>query len=502
MIDEDGIMSEFFGRISPEKAGVSSRKVSEYIKHLKRRGVVFHSLMLLKGNDIFCEAYVKPFDEKFRHRMYSQTKSYVGIAIGLLLEEGKLSLEDKIIDHFPEKLSGEAGEFLKAQTVKDMLTMETGIKPVNWFKEKVFDRTKGYLASEDRGYGPGLLFCYDSAGSQVLSSLVEKLSGMSLLDYLKKKLFDKMGTFKTAEILKTPNGDSWGDSALVCTPRDMASFGRLLMQSGRFGGEQLISEDYVKTATSKVVDNNETGFEKYDAYGYGYQIWKTEQDGFSFNGMGCQFTICLPKKDLMLVITGDNQGHDAAKHFIFSGFFDYIADPAVEGELAEDSEGNRELEELCQSLELFAFEGMESTDFARTVDKKVFVCRENPMGIKEFSLEFGEGQGVFRYENAQGKKALSFGINKNVFCKFPQLGYSNDVGVLNSTDGFMYDCAVSGAWREERKFALKVQIIDRYFGNMYAVFSFDGKGNAVLKMVKTAEDFLDEYKGIAYASEK
>jgi hypothetical protein len=66
----------------------------------------------------------------------------------------------------------------------------------------------------------------------------------------------------------------------------------------------------------------------------------------------------------------------------------------------------------------------------------------------------------------------------------------------------MYDCAVSGAWREERKFALKVQIIDRYFGNMYAVFSFDGKGNAALRMTKTAEDFLDEYKGVAYASEK
>ena len=495
-------MAELFGRVSPEKAGVSSRNVIKYIEHLKKRGVVFHSLMLLKGNDIFCEAYVKPFDKDFRHRMYSQTKSYVGIAIGLLMDEGKLSLDDKLIDHFPELVEGEPREFLKKQTIKDMLTMETGIKPVNWFKEKVFDRTKHYLASADRGYGPGLLFCYDSAGSQVLSSLVEKISGMSLLDYLKKKLFDKMGTFKTAEILKTPNGDSWGDSALVCTPRDMASFGRLLMQGGRFEGEQLISEDYVKTATSKVVDNNESGFEKCDAYGYGYQIWKTEQDGFSFNGMGCQYTICLPKKDLMLVITGDNQGNDAAKHFIFSGFFDLIADPAADRALDEDPEGEGELERLCNSLELFAFEGMESTDFARSIDKKLFVCRENPMGIKEFSLEFGDGQGVFRYENAQGKKALSFGINKNLFCKFPQLGYSNDVGVLNSTDGFMYDCAVSGAWREERKFCLKTQIIDRYFGNMFATFSFDGEGNVALRMSKTAEDFLNEYNGVAYGTEK
>ena len=108
-----------------------------------------------------------------------------------------------------------------------------------------------------------------------------------------------MGTFKTAEILKTKNGDSWGDSALLCTLRDMASFGRLLMNGGVWQGERLMNEEYIREATSAIVCNDEIGFTGCFSHGYGYQIWKVEQDGFAFNGMGCQLTICLPKKDLI-----------------------------------------------------------------------------------------------------------------------------------------------------------------------------------------------------------
>ena len=106
----------------------------------------------------------------------------------------------------------------------------------------------------------------------MLSSLVERLSGKSLFDFLNERIFSHLGTFQTATILKTPNGDSWGDSALVCTPRDMLSFARLLMNGGMWEGKQLIPADYIKEATSPIVDNDEDGWPTALQHGYGIEL--------------------------------------------------------------------------------------------------------------------------------------------------------------------------------------------------------------------------------------
>ena len=96
--------------------------------------------------------------------------------------------------------------------------------------------------------------------------------------------------------------------------------------------------------------------------------------------------------------------------------------------------------------------------------------------------------------NAQGEKVIPFGVNHNVFGKFPQLGYSDDRGGVRTTDGFMYKDAVSFAWLTEKKLILFVQIIDRYFGLMSAVFAFRDE-YAAAQFAKVGEDFLDEYQG-------
>ena len=122
------------------------------------------------------------------------------------------------------------------------------------------------------------------------------------------------------------------------------------------------------------------------------------------------------------------------------------------------------------------------------------------MGIREFSFRFGNDHtGALHYTNAQGKKVLHFGLGKNVFGKFPQLGYAREHACIPTTDGSMYDCAVSAAWREERKLLLKTQIIDEYLGNFIAIFAFY-EGGATVRMVKTAEAFLNEYHGILNAT--
>lgn len=486
-----------FNKITPEKAGISSRNVAKFINHLERRGVVTHGILLMKGDDIFAEYYWEPFGPDFCHRMYSQTKSYTSIAIGLLEEEGKVNLDDKMVDYFPEKTEKQIPQHVRDMTLREMLTMTTTGNPDYWFTSDELDRTKLYLETAPGTHPSGTYWEYDSPGSQVLSSLVEKLSGKSLLDYLKEKLFNKMGTFKTAEILKTRNGDSWGDSALICTMRDMASFGRLLTNGGVWQGERLMNEEYIRKATSAVVCNDATGFRSALSHGYGYQIWKIEQDGFAFIGMGGQLTLCLPSKDLMLVITGDNQGYDAYKEIVINAFFDYIADDAGEP-LPQDDEAEKVLVEATKDLKLSVVCGNYVNPFCKEINGKKFICEENPMGITEFFFNFSGDEVAFNYVNAQGEKEIKIGLGKNSFGKFPQLGYSNDFGGIRTTDGFMYDCAASGAWREEKKFTFKVQVIDRYFGNFYCIASF--KDNyCVLKMVKSAEDFLNEYSGVAVA---
>ena len=486
-----------FEKITPEAAGVSSAKIHRMLDFLERGGYVFHSLLLMKGDKLFGEYYWKPFDKDFCHRMYSQTKSYVGIAIGLLIEEGKLSLEDKIVSFFPDRIDGTPFPHLAEQTIKDMLTMRTAVKYPTWFTSEDPDRTHEYLsASTDRGPS-GTIWKYDSEGSQVLASLVERLSGMSLFDYLNEKIFKHLGTFKTATILKTPNGDSWGDSALVCTPRDMASFMRLLVKGGVHNGKQLIAPDYLREATSAVVDNHENAFSCYDSYGYGYQIWQTNMGGFGFNGMGGQFSIGIPEKDLTIVVTSDNQGYKAAGQLLFSALEEFITLDMSDGPLPEDKEAFEDLERRTSDLKLAICPGAKDSEYTAELNGKVYELGENPYGWKTFSFEFeGDGKGVLHYENEQGEKALPFSFGENTFCKFPELGYSDEYGRVKTTNGFMYDCASSAGWLSEKVISLRVQIIDRYFGNLFMIFAF--KGDEVgISMVKTAEYFLMEYEGRA-----
>ncbi len=482
-----------FEKITPEKAGVKSENVLRFLKFLENNGLTMHSVLLMKGDALFGEYYWTPFDKDFCHRMYSQTKSYVSVAIGLLEEEGKLKLDDTMVSYFPEKIDGELHPFMKAQTIRDMLTMTTCAHAPYWFNTKAPDRTHEYINNSEVVRPSGTMWEYDSPGSQVLASLVEKLSGMSLLDYLNEKIFKHLGTFKTAEILKTRNGDSWGDSALICTSRDMASFARFVMNYGEWNGKRLMNEAYLRAATSNQVSNNTNGFEGYDSVGYGYQIWCNDMGGFGFNGMGGQFTIAVPEKDMIFVCNADNQGYLSASALIFRALKEFIV-----SEMGEPMKDNllaySELESFGKTLKLRACVGEAHTELENEINGKKFICQKNRTGIKNFSFKLDGDSLIWNYENEQGEKSLRFGLCRNEFGKFPQLGYSNDYGGTRTTDGFMYKCAASAGWTEARKLALRVQVIDRYFGNFNAEFAFKGELCAV-RMEKTAEDFFYEYEG-------
>ena len=478
-------------------AGISSAKVAKLIEKLNQRSLPMHSVLMMKGDKLFCEYYWAPFNKDTLHRMYSQTKSYTSVAIGLLEEEGKLDLDSKICDLFSDKIDTPPSEEFREQTVRDMLTMTTATDCARWFDTDYDDRTRMYMNVRRSAcrHIPGTVWEYDSAGSQVLSSLVERLSGKSTFDYLNERIFTHLGTFKTARMLKTRNGDSWGDSALYCTPRDMVSFARFVMNYGTFNGKRLMNEQYLRLATSKVVDNIEAEHPVF-RHGYGYQIWQTEMGGFAFNGMGAQYTICLPKLDLIFCCNADTQGMAMDSDVILGYFFDLIAEEMSAKPLPEDKVAEKLLSDATKDLRLYALTGGEDSPLRNEINGVKYICRNNPMGWREFSFSFSDDgkSGVLRYINQQGEKELPFGVCYNEFCKFPQLGYSDEYGGVRTTNGFKYDAAVSGAWLQDNKIGIKVQVIDKYLGNALFIFGFK-RDLVTVCMRKTAEDFLEEYQG-------
>ncbi len=474
--------------ITPAKAGLHSSDLQAFLERLQKGGVNMHAVLMARHGEIFFEAYWEPFNKDRLHRMYSVTKSFVSVAIGCLMEEGKLKLDDHIVDYFPDKLPEEVPEEIQKITIRHMLTMSTCFSTGDWMFPGVVDRVKYYF-SQKPAKPTGTIFTYDSSASYVLGVLVERLSGMSLMDYLRKRVFNAIGGFENAYMLQCPDGTPWGDSALMATPRDLLRFAQFVMNKGSWNGQQLMSADYLAEATRLQVTNDLDNRIAHDHYGYGYQFWMTEGNGFCFSGMGGQYAICVPEKDFVFVCTGDNQlnGH-ITDPITFDAVFRCIVDNLADEPLPE--EAPLQLPEL----KLPVVPGRQHTAFADEIAGKWYVCGENPMGITRFKLEFPKAdEGLFTYVNAQGEKQLSFGLGKNVFCKFPQYGYPNDRGNVK-TEGFLYDCAVSAAWHEERKLQLFVQVIDRYFGQMVATFAFRDKVGLIW-MTKSAEQFMNEYIG-------
>lgn len=484
-----------FGHITPEKAGVSSRQIKKLLEVYEANHFSTHDLILIRGNEIFFENYWAPFTKDFMHRMYSVSKSFVSIAIGFLEQDGLIGLDDKIVKYFPKETENEHGENLHKQTIRHMLMMSTSVEWKNWFGARCEDRVRFYFEGSGNASSiPGTFFAYDSTGSFVLGALVERLTGKPFMEYLREKLFDKIGVSKDAYCLKCPGGHSWGDSAVICTPEDLALVARFVMNKGKWEGEQILNEEYLTLATTPQIFNNDLEVLQSDVHGYGYQFWMTYRGGFYFNGMGCQFAVCVPDKDMIMIYNADNQGRTNT-HRIIDKFFELIVDGAADEALPEDEQAQEELKDYAKDLKLAVAIGEETTPLLPEVNGKTYILDKNPMGIKWFRLEVDGNVGHFVYENDQGEKDLIFGLGYNEFSLFPQEGYSDEVGSV-SAPGNYYRCAASAGWVQENMLNIRVQVIDKYFGNLNIYIGYKN-GEAAIRMIKIAEDFMNEYSGQA-----
>lgn len=485
---------------TPEQMGISSKDVLAFYKELDACRLSTHSVILCRGDSIFSECYYAPFDKDFKHRMYSTTKSFVSIAVGFCEQDGLLSLDDPMSKYFPEYKDA---EFQHSATIREMLQMRTGREAgVPWFSAHNGDRASTYYLKGEQKF-PNTLFAYDSPASYMLCVIVEKLTGKPFLEYLKEKFLNDTGFSPDAYCLQCPGGYSWGDSGILCTSQDLLRFARFVLNGGTWNGKRYLNEEYIKKATymtDGVTDSY--GFhDTHRIYGYGYQFWGAPNGCFATKGMGNQISLCDPEHDFIFVITSCNEGNPLAYEQIYRALFNNVINKLSDTPLPEDPEAKAELDAYIAQEKLFCLPGNPESALSEKVSGKVFTCEENETGIRWFRLDFNGDEGTFTYENAQGEKKITFGFGHNVFHKFPQEGYSDMVGGV-VCPGNYYDAAFSADWPAPYTLRLRVQIIDKYFGNLAILFSFRDENTVSVRMEKTAEHFLEEYKGTIRAKAK
>lgn len=256
---------------------------------------------------VYVEGYSPIYHEFMRaHRenLFSATKVYTSVAIGIAIDEGRFVIDDYVIDFFPEFLSM-ADDKIRKVTVKNLLQMNSGKEGLFFYKHpyKTYIDYAKIFFQEGVQCEPGTGFCYNNLNSYMLSRIIEKVSGQKLRDYLEERLFSKLGYFNT-QWETCPNGHTMGLDGLHLRTDEFAKIGQLLLQKGRWNGEQLVSESYVNKMSQDLVPtiNEETELEAQQ--GYGYQVWKgLYEDSFRAEGLHGQFCIIYPSKKCVVTVT-------------------------------------------------------------------------------------------------------------------------------------------------------------------------------------------------------
>ena len=310
----------------PEAAGISASCIIDALREINIREVSMHSFILCKDDCLVAEGYYAPVKKNDLHRMFSVTKSFTSIAIGLLKEEGRLSLDDSIVKFFPEYVpnTSEAHPWLLATTIRDMLSMRSCHASTTYdkFSSKT-DWVKSFFTVAPT-HKPGTVFHYDTSSSHTLCALVEKLTGMKMLDYLRNKVLNEIGFSKEAYCLTDGFDVSMGGSGLMATSRDFMLFALLILNNGKLNGKQYISADYIKESTSFQTATCVTGPIPSESQGYGLQFWIGEHNSIVCYGMGGQLAILLPEYNTAIVTTADTQGYQGGNQVIYDAIFRHI----------------------------------------------------------------------------------------------------------------------------------------------------------------------------------
>ncbi|MCC9599436.1 beta-lactamase family protein [Stieleria sp. JC731] len=293
-------------RATPESQGVSSVAINDFVKAADESVDSMHSFMLIRHGKVVAEGWWNPESADKPHVLWSLSKSFTSTAVGLAVEEGHLDIDASVLDFFPDQAPAEPSDHLKAMRVRDLLTMTTGQEPLPRLTED--DHWVQKFLAAPVPHQPGTKFLYNTPATYMQSAIVQKVTGETVLDYLTPRLFEALGIEKPVWD-QSPQGVSLGGYGLYLKTEDIAKFGQLYLQKGKWDGKQLIPADWIRLATTKQTENADapSGGNPDWRQGYGFQFWRCRHGNYRGDGKDGQFCVVMPKADAVVVMTANTK---------------------------------------------------------------------------------------------------------------------------------------------------------------------------------------------------
>jgi CubicO group peptidase (beta-lactamase class C family) len=430
-------------RSTPESQGVSAQGILDFVAAVEREKFELHSLMILRHGQVMAEGWWDPYGPDLVHTMYSMSKSFTSTAVGFAVAEKRLSVEDKVISFFPDKLPKKVSENLAALRVKDLLTMSTGNeKEPTQVCVKSEDWVSTFLA-QNFAHKPGTQFMYNSAATYMCSAIVQKLTGQTILDYLTPRLFEPLG-ISGMRWETCPLGVNTGGWGLSIQTEGLAKFGQLLLQKGQWQDRQILPVAWIDEATQFHIQ--QPGGDKPDRpkakndwlQGYGYQFWRCQGSAFRGDGAFGQFTIVLPEQDAVIVMTSENKNMQGQLDLVWQHLLPALGSPMP---AAAD----------LGVLKTLRLQPPKSTAAPAAAFIGGFKLEPNEFGLKKVTLALGDNSLVFEADGHRiecGLKGWQLGETRIPITP-PRL-----ISGGRPKAGTVFKVAAAASWKDEQTLLL------------------------------------------------
>jgi hypothetical protein len=452
-------------RMSPESQGVPAAAILNFIKAANTSGLDWHSFMLLRHGKVIAEGWWKPFEPQFRHTLYSLSKSFTSTAIGLLVKEGRITAEDTVTSFFKDELPDTISDNLAQMKIRHLLTMNTGHGEDTMPKLRNYNGTwtKAFLAQPVQ-FQPGTHFLYNTGATYMLGAIVYKVTGETLEKYLASRLFQPLD-IKGYDWEKSPQGLNTAGYGLRVKTEDIAKFGQLYLQKGKWEGKEILTENWIAEATRYQTSSN-TGDSDW-SQGYGYQFWRCKPGFYRGDGAYGQFCIVMPEQDAVLAVTSESWDMQKSMTTIWQTLL-----PAMEATvLKENPAGLAELKNELKSLSLRVPKGAVSSALASVYHSKKIGLESNEYGAREMQFKFSNKACTWTVRTGGEETTYRFGWEDWVLNPdsqkyiFPVAGR---IDVPSKTAG-------TATWINERTLQLNLRFVEAIHGDKITCVFDDDK---------------------------
>ena len=438
-------------RSTPEEQGVPSKAIVALFDSLHALPLTdMHAVVVMRHGKVIGEMYPKPYAPEYRHTMYSCSKTFVGIAVGLAIEDNRLRLDDRVAAIFPELLPDSVSKDLADMTVRHLLTMASGVKPDWNMRSRGKEWIRTFLSKPVKE--PGTQYAYDSMVSYMLAAVVQKVTGKKLTEYLQERVFTPMNVTEWAWE-ESPEGVNTGGWGVHIQPESLAKFGQLILNEGRWEGKQLVPAEWIREMCKK---HRETGREV-----YGYHIWHCGGHDGAVRADGAlgQYVISVLDKDMVVVMTEATLGNGRdQRRLIWDVLLPHIQDEP----LPANKKDYQALLKKQEGYKLAEVKGKASSAFASNWENKTIELGKNTFGWKSLKLNFGKKQVTLTVTETNGKTyELPFGYQHwmtTTFDAYPPYSIT-PVDRFKGLEGPYY-ASGSYAWISKEELQLKVHYVN------------------------------------------